>query len=124
MSQEPPETMQTPPISAHPSPNDTGVGEQQSRKRSHSVMSADQDHFTQQMIAAANANIVGLSNNVRPESPSGSVNSGGGGAEGYSPRGSRAFKRDDPPKNDNGKYLCEYSEDCRELIFDRKCEWR
>lgn len=124
MNPEPPETMQTPPVSSHPSPNDTAMSDQHSRKRSHSVMSAEQQDFTQQMIAAATVDSVDQSNDAQPESRSGSVLSGGGEAEGYSPRGSRAFKRDDPPKNENGKYVCDYSEDCREFAFDRKCEWR
>lgn len=117
------ETMQTPPVSGHPSPNDTAMGEPQSRKRSHSAMSASQD-FTQQIIAAATANSASHPNDPRPVSRSASVVSGGGEGEGYSPRGSRAFKRGDPPKNLDGKYICDYTEDCREATFDRKCEWR
>lgn len=76
------------------------------------------------MIAAATTDSVGRPNDTRPVSPSGSANSAGAEAEAYSPRGSRAFKRGDPPKNEHGKYTCNYTEDCHELTFDRKCEWR
>lgn len=41
-----------------------------------------------------------------------------------SPRGSRSFKRSDPPTNAEGKYCCNFSNDCSALTFDRKCEWR
>nr|POE49243.1 hypothetical protein CFP56_32393 [Quercus suber] len=41
-----------------------------------------------------------------------------------SPRGSRSFKRSDPPTNADGKYCCNFSNDCSALTFDRKCEWR
>nr|POF08162.1 hypothetical protein CFP56_62742 [Quercus suber] len=40
-----------------------------------------------------------------------------------SPRGSRSFKRSDPPTNAEGKYCCNFSNDCSALTFDRKCEW-
>lgn len=123
MNSESLETMQTPPISAHPSPNNEAImGDQISRKRSHSAMSTQE--FTQQMIAAANADSAAHSNDTRPASRNGSVNTDGGEAEGYSPAGTRAFKRGDAPKNEHGKYICEYTEDCRALTFDRKCEWR
>lgn len=39
-------------------------------------------------------------------------------------RGSTVYRRvTEPKKNHLGKLLCEY-ETCRELVFDRKCEWR
>lgn len=123
MNLQPPETMQTPPVSAHPSPNDRAMDDQQSRKRSHSIMSNEQD-FTQQMIAAATSQNVGLPNGNQQASRSASVISGGVETDGYSGRGSRAFKRGDPPQNEHGKYTCDYTEDCRDVTFDRKCEWR
>lgn len=123
MNLQPPETMQTPPVSAHPSPNDAAMDEQQSRKRSHSVMSNEQT-FEQQMIAATTAQDVTLSNGTRPESRSASVISAGAETDGYTGRGSRAFKRGDPPQNEQGKYICDYTEDCHNVTFDRKCEWR
>ena len=62
-------------------------------------------------------------------SPNGhKTGSGGEGGEGegedYSPRGSRSFKRHDPPVNDQGKYYCNFSVECDGQTFDRKCEWR
>lgn len=41
-----------------------------------------------------------------------------------SPRGSRSFKRGDPPVNAENKYFCNFAEECAGQTFDRKCEWR
>jgi len=41
----------------------------------------------------------------------------------FSPRASRAFKRGDPPVNAENKYICDFADECRGLVFDRKCEW-
>lgn len=39
-------------------------------------------------------------------------------------RGSTVFRRvTEPKKNHLGKLICDY-ESCRDLVFDRKCEWR
>lgn len=107
------ETMQTPvsPVSAQSSPHDTTMGDQQqqiTRKRSHSVMS--QQHATTEPHPA--------------HSRAPSIHSQTGVAEDFSPRGSRAYKRGDPPTNDQGKYICDYGDECFGQIFDRKCEWR
>ncbi|KAF1982466.1 hypothetical protein K402DRAFT_340339 [Aulographum hederae CBS 113979] len=40
-----------------------------------------------------------------------------------SPRGSNTYKRpEEPPRNSKGKMICKFDE-CRDLVFDRKCEW-
>ncbi|SMY19671.1 unnamed protein product [Zymoseptoria tritici ST99CH_1A5] len=56
---------------------------------------------------------------------SNSVASGDAGSQAgeYSPRGSRAFKRGDPPRNEANKYICNYADECVGITFDRKCEW-
>ncbi|KAI6857816.1 hypothetical protein KC334_g21996 [Hortaea werneckii] len=41
-----------------------------------------------------------------------------------SPKGSRSFKRGDPPVNPDNKYYCDFSEECAGITFERKCEWR
>lgn len=109
------ENMQTPvsPVSAHNSPHDTNMGDlqQMSRKRSHSVMS-------QQDAAIQHA----LQNHSR--APSVTSPMGASPGEEYSPRGSRAFKRGDPPTNGAGKYICDFAAECEGQTFDRKCEWR
>lgn len=118
--------MQAPvsPVSGHNSPHGTvHMGEQASlsRKRSHSVMS--------QSDAAALANASVNGNIHHQHSRSGSMASAHAAspndpAEDYSPRGSRAFKRGDAPKNAANKFICLFSEECAGLTFDRKCEWR
>ncbi|KAF2104055.1 hypothetical protein NA57DRAFT_50903 [Rhizodiscina lignyota] len=43
---------------------------------------------------------------------------------GFSPRRGYTFKRDgDPPRNSEGKMVCEVNAGCKNLTFDRKCEW-
>ncbi|CAK4034737.1 hypothetical protein SEPMUDRAFT_78740 [Lecanosticta acicola] len=114
------ENMQTPvsPVSATAnSPQDQSMGEPQlqqfpTRKRSHSVMS--------QADAAA------LMDNTH-HSRSGSVASVTAGSpndptDDY-PRGSRAFKRGEPPQNSENKFICTFSDECQGQTFDRKCEW-
>lgn len=44
--------------------------------------------------------------------------------EGFEPRGSRSFKRGDPPVTAEGKFYCDYASECAGQYFDRKCEWR
>ena len=36
----------------------------------------------------------------------------------------RMVKRGDPPQAHDGKYYCNFSPDCADQYFDRKCEWR
>lgn len=36
----------------------------------------------------------------------------------------RMIKRGDPPQANNGKYYCNFSSECADQYFDRKCEWR
>ncbi|KAF2774224.1 hypothetical protein EJ03DRAFT_257285, partial [Teratosphaeria nubilosa] len=40
-----------------------------------------------------------------------------------SPRGSRTFKRGEPPMDADGKFFCNFAEECIGITFDRKCEW-
>lgn len=46
-------------------------------------------------------------------------------AAGLSPvRRGYTFKREgEPPRNEEGKFICTVDGGCKELIFDRKCEW-
>ncbi|OJD29379.1 c2h2 transcription factor [Diplodia corticola] len=44
--------------------------------------------------------------------------------DGYTPRGKYSHKRtEDPPRNAEGKMVCNFSSDCHGVTFDRKCEW-
>ncbi|KAF9629221.1 putative c2h2 transcription factor protein [Lasiodiplodia theobromae] len=44
--------------------------------------------------------------------------------DGYTPRGKYSHKRtEDPPRNTEGKMICNFSPDCHGIIFERKCEW-
>lgn len=38
-------------------------------------------------------------------------------------RGYTVKRSGDPPRNDDGKYICKLDDRCRSLTFDRKCEW-
>lgn len=43
---------------------------------------------------------------------------------GFSPRRGYTFKRDgEPPRNSEGKMICQADPSCKHLTFDRKCEW-
>ncbi|KAF2398576.1 hypothetical protein EJ06DRAFT_84282 [Trichodelitschia bisporula] len=45
--------------------------------------------------------------------------------EPFSPRRGYTHKRaEDPPKNENGKFVCKFTATCGALTFDRRCEWR
>ncbi|CAK1355688.1 unnamed protein product [Cercospora beticola] len=114
MANETMEPIQAPvsPISPRQSPHDTTMGDQQHqlpRKRSHSVMSQQHD-----------AAIVDV---LHSRAPSTHSQTGASPTEEFSPRGSRAFKRGDPPMNTEGKYICNFSDDCNGQVFERKCEW-
>lgn len=129
MPSEPPENMQTPvsPVSAQ-SPHDPTMADQQlhvSRKRSHSEMSQS-DTLTNAILQQSQPQ---TQTQTQPHSRSGSVASQlgaspNGANEDFAPRGSRAFKRGDPPMNDQKKYICNFAEECAGQTFDRKCEWR
>ncbi|KAM3418456.1 hypothetical protein BST61_g4442 [Cercospora zeina] len=114
MATETTETIQAPvsPISPRQSPHDTAMGDQQHqlpRKRSHSVMSQQHD--------------ASIADVLRSRAPSTHSQAGASPPEEFSPRGSRAFKRGDPPMNPDGKYICNFSDDCFGQTFERKCEW-
>ena len=47
-----------------------------------------------------------------------------GGMEDSGHKVQRMIKRGDPPQAHDGKYYCNYSPDCADQYFDRKCEWR
>ena len=121
--QPPPSQSELPvsPISRHGSPhvhspNGMPSTEPMTRKRSHSQMShgdAPRVAYEQPMYE-------------RPVSRAGSTGAHSHSGNDYpdSPAGSRAFKRGDPPQNQDGKYICEYDPACGGQTFDRKCEWR
>jgi hypothetical protein len=105
--------MNTPvsPVSVH-SPRQVSTGEPLSRKRSHSQMRDDAPPQHSTHHSRDGSTTSGLQNETSPA------------AEDFSPRGSRTFKRGEPPQNNDGKYYCNYAKECAGQIFDRKCEWR
>lgn len=110
------ENMQTPvsPVSPQHSPHDTSMAEPGSRKRSHSEMS-HQD-VAAIASAAAHSRSGSIVSATSPNEPS---------DEFYPKRqNTRAFKRGDPPMNEEHKFICDFAEECRGQTFDRKCEWR
>lgn len=102
--------LHTPPRSPL-SPRDPALGEH-SRKRSHSEMSGGVP--PQQHQHSARGSRSGSVASLQPQQS---------GEEDFSPR-SRTIKRSDAPTNADRKYICTVSEECVELTFDRKCEWR
>ncbi|KAK4546916.1 hypothetical protein LTR36_001648 [Oleoguttula mirabilis] len=105
------------PVSAHSPRDDATLPELLSRKRSHSEMRGEAESAPAQPPLQSG-----------PRSRAGSVasqapNSASPTGEGYSPRGSRSFKRGDPPMNADNKYVCNFAPECAGQTFDRKCEW-
>jgi hypothetical protein len=47
-----------------------------------------------------------------------------GGMEESGHKVQRMIKRGDPPQAHDGKYYCNFSTECADQYFDRKCEWR
>lgn len=47
-----------------------------------------------------------------------------GGVEESGHKVQRMIKRGDPPQAHDGKYYCNFSTECADQYFDRKCEWR
>lgn len=110
------DNMQTPvsPVSPQHSPHDNSMAEPGSRKRSHSEMS-HQD-VAAIASAAAHSRSGSIVSATSPNEPS---------DEFYPKRqNTRAFKRGDPPMNEEHKFICDFAEECRGQTFDRKCEWR
>ncbi|KAK5170403.1 uncharacterized protein LTR77_004991 [Saxophila tyrrhenica] len=110
----PDEKMQnTPPRSPH-AIEAASMGEQLSRKRSHEQMAAESMRYV-----AAPVNMA-VQPNLDGQSRAGSVSSQ---VDLSPPIKNIAIKRGNPPTNAQGKFACDYSEECAGLIFDRKCEW-
>jgi hypothetical protein len=43
----------------------------------------------------------------------------------FTPRRGHAHKRaEEPPRNDEGKFICRFQNTCGGQTFERKCEWR
>jgi hypothetical protein len=43
----------------------------------------------------------------------------------FTPRRGHAHKRaEEPPKNEEGKFICRFQNTCGGQTFERKCEWR
>ena len=101
----------TPPRSPN-SPHGPAIGEQISRKRSHSVMSGAAAP-THQHPHSAGGSRSGSVASIAPEQS----------GEEHSPR-SRTKPRPDPPTNMENKFICNHSPECAGQTFDRKCEWR
>ena len=108
------ENMQhTPPRS--PQTVDAALGEQLSRKRSHEQMTSGSLQYT-----PAPAHMDQTIEHM--PSRAGSVSSQ---AQDYStPIRNIAVQRGDPPTNAQNKFICEFSPECSDFTFDRKCEWR
>lgn len=106
------QSMNTPvsPVSAQHSPRDT-MGEQMSRKRSHSQMRDEGPLPSERHSRSGSAASLMQHDNSDLAD------------EYQSPRGSRTFKRAEAPTNSENKYYCDFSAECEGLTFDRKCEW-
>lgn len=103
------------PHSGHDSRGRTPTAEPMSRKRSFSELS---QHDPSRVMAHSPRD----SNASNLEASPNGVH-----LEGYNPpqqRVSRTVKRSNPPVNDKLKYTCDFTPECAELTFDRKCEWR
>jgi len=126
MSQLPHDNMNTPvsPVSAH-SPHDNATLPEllsRTRKRSYDV-AMESDAKPQSAPPPPSHQYSGQHSraaSVASQAPIDSETQ----AEEYSPRGSRSFKRGDPPMNTDNKYFCDYAPECAGQTFDRKCEWR
>ncbi|TKA65573.1 hypothetical protein B0A55_10653 [Friedmanniomyces simplex] len=115
------------PGNPHSPLHDPALMAQGGRKRSHSEMS--HQGMLYEVPPPPYPPPPHLQQQEAPRSRAGSVASAGpgspspGAGDEYSPRGSRSFKRGDPPMNTENRYFCNYSAECEGQTFDRKCEW-
>jgi hypothetical protein len=96
------------PISPSNVPIDPNV-----RKRSFSEMSQQQPPPQMHMMPAEHQSPQASAYETSP-----------GGMEDPGHKVQRLVKRGDPPQAHDGKYYCDFSPDCADQYFDRKCEWR
>lgn len=120
MVPQPPNNMNAPvsPVSAHSPRDNATLPELLSRKRSHSQIDDAEAAPPPPPIMQSGAH--SRAGSVASQPP----NSASPAGEDYSPRGSRSFKRGDPPVNADSKYYCDFAPECADQTFDRKCEWR
>ncbi|KAK0839942.1 hypothetical protein LTS02_003584 [Friedmanniomyces endolithicus] len=115
------------PENPHSPLHDPALMVQGGRKRSHSEMS--HQGMMYEMPPPNYPEPPHLQQEEAPRSRPGSVASAGpnsaspGAVDDYSPRGSRSFKRGDPPVNTENRYFCNFAAECDGQTFDRKCEW-
>ncbi|KAK3069194.1 hypothetical protein LTR53_012655 [Teratosphaeriaceae sp. CCFEE 6253] len=113
-----------------PSPHHDPAIIQGSRKRSHSEMEHQPmpyevppqpypplPHLLQQQLEDPRSRAGSVGDEPAPHTGS------PGEGDDFSPRGSRSFKRGDPPVNEQNKYFCDFAIECESQTFDRKCEW-
>lgn len=95
--------LRTPPRS----PQAAGINGAHSRKRSHSIMAGDAPPHLQSAGSRAGSVASMQQHSGDEDSPV-----------------TRTFKRTGPPPmNADNKYICDVAGECRDLVFDRKCEW-
>ncbi|KAK0920751.1 hypothetical protein LTR91_002795 [Friedmanniomyces endolithicus] len=115
------------PENPHSPLHDPALMVQGGRKRSHSEMS--HQGMMYEMPPPNYPEPPHLQQEEAPRSRPGSAASAGpnsaspGAGDDYSPRGSRSFKRGDPPVNTENRYFCTFAAECDGQTFDRKCEW-
>ncbi|KAK1812131.1 hypothetical protein LTR12_013519 [Friedmanniomyces endolithicus] len=115
------------PENPHSPLHDPALMGQGGRKRSHSEMS--HQGMMYEMPPPNYPEPPHLQQEEAPRSRPGSAASAGpnsaspGAGDDYSPRGSRSFKRGDPPVNAENRYFCNFAAECDGQTFDRKCEW-
>ncbi|KAK5124707.1 hypothetical protein LTR85_001420 [Meristemomyces frigidus] len=119
MAPLPQDNMNTPvsPVSAHSPHDNATLPELLSRKRSHSQMRGEAEEAPPPPLPPQSGH--SRAGSVASQAP----NSASPAGEDYSPRGSRSFKRGDPPINVDNKYICDFAVECAGQTFDRKCEW-
>lgn len=101
-----------PAMSRQITPSHIPMGDTSVRKRSFSEMSQG----PQQMQMPAG------DHQSPHESPYG--NSPGNVDDSQGHKVQRMIKRGEPPQAHDGKYYCDFAQECTGLYFDRKCEWR
>lgn len=111
--------------SMQPSPRGSPMPEPMARKRSHSEMSQSAMQGLQQpMIMHELPNDLTYQNDRQSAQGSPYDETQIVMNEPTGHKVQRSIKRADPPQTSEGKYLCDWSEECADQIFDRKCEWR
>jgi hypothetical protein len=107
--------MKTPVSPVSPQHDGMEIEQQASRKRSHSVMSQQNEAIMAHAQETRSGSIGSVLDFPQQE-----------GDDLLSPRDWRQVKRGEPPKDASGNYCCMWSDldPCYMQTFNRKCEWR